>query len=41
MRQVLGEEFQNFRALAIDAHSGLWFLRLCFRLNRVGYRFVE
>ena len=39
--EVLGKEFQDFRALAIDAHSRPWFLRLCFRLNRLGYRFVE
>jgi len=39
--EVLGEEFQDLRALAIDAHSRPWFLRLCFRLNRLGYRFVE
>jgi hypothetical protein len=38
--EVLGEKFQDFRALAIDAHSRISF-RLCFRLNRLGYRFVE
>jgi hypothetical protein len=42
--EPLGDEFQDFGALAINVHCSLAhprFLRLCFGLNCLGYRFVE
>src|ERR1700726_283966 len=42
--KVLGDEFQDFLALAINLYCFLahpWFLHQCFRLNCISYRFVE
>src|ERR1700730_12036205 len=42
--KVLGDEFQDFLALAVDLYCFLshpWFLHQCLSLNCISYRFVE
>src|SRR5206468_12019528 len=42
--KLLGNEFEDFRGLAVDVHGGSvrsWFLRLRFRLDRPRHRLVE